>query len=172
MSGHHTIQQADEVTTLRGFLDHYRDTVRRQCGGLTTDQLATPLPPSTMTLGGLMKHLAYVEQWWFRTMLLGEQPSGVWADVDWEADEDWDWHSAGEQTPDELRALFDEEVAGADRAVEQALADGGMETVAVGRRHGAPVTLRWILVHMVEEYARHAGHADLLREHVDGSTRL
>lgn len=164
---------ADETTTLRAFLDHFRDTLRRQCAGLDATQLDTTVPPSTMTLGGMLKHLAYVEQWWFSVVLHGHEPSGVWADVDWAADGDWDWHSAVHDDPDQLRAWLDEAVVESDRLLDQALARGeGLEVRAARERHGTAPTLRWILVHMVEEYARHCGHADLIRETVDGATDL
>lgn len=164
---------ADEVTTLRGFLDHFRDTLRRQCSGIGADGLARTLPPSTVTLGGLLKHLAFVEHWWFSQVLHGNEPTGIWADVDWEADEDWDWHSAAHDSPDQLRTWLDEEIAAADARIDEALARGeGLDTRAVRARHGSAPTLRWILVHMVEEYARHCGHADLVRESVDGRTGL
>ena len=98
---------ADETTTLRAFLDHFRDTLRRQCAGIGADGLAWTLPPATMTLGGMLKHLTFVEQWWFSIVLHGHEPSGIWADVDWEADEDWDWHSAVHDSPDQLRTWLD-----------------------------------------------------------------
>lgn len=163
--------QADETTTLRAFLDHVRATLRRQCAGLDAAQLAQPLPPSTMTLGGMLKHLTFVEQWWFSIVLHGSDATGIWADVDWEADEDWDWHSAGQDDPDQLRAWLDEAIAESDRCVDEALARGeGLDVPAVRERRGETVSLRWILVHMIEEYARHCGHADLIRESVDGTT--
>lgn len=164
---------ADEVTTLRGFLDLFRDTLRRQCSGIGADGLDQTLPPSTMTLGGMLKHLAFVEQWWFSIVLHGHEPSGIWADVDWEADEDWDWHSAAHDSPDQLRAWLDEAIATSDRLVDEALARGeGLDLRAARERRGSAPTLRWILVHMVEEYARHCGHADLIRESIDGATDL
>ena len=164
---------ADEVTTLRAFLDQFRDTLRRQCSGIGADGLAWTLQPSTMTLGGMLKHLAYVEHWWFSQVLHGHEASGIWADVDWRADEDWDWHSAVHDSPDQLRTWLDEEIAAADARIEEALARGeGLEVRAVRERHGSAPTLRWILVHMVEEYARHCGHADLIRESIDGRTGL
>lgn len=164
---------ADEVTTLRAFLDLLRTTVRRQAEGLSAEQLAARLEPSTMTLGGLVKHLAYVEHWWFRVVLHGREATGLWADVDWSADEDWDWHSAADDTPDELLALLAEEAAAADRLIDEALAVDGLDTLAKRPRHGGKhASLRWILVHLVEEYARHAGHGDLVRESIDGRTRL
>lgn len=164
---------ADEVTTLRAFLDQFRDTLRRQCSGIGADGLAWTLQPSTMTLGGMLKHLAYVEHWWFSQVLHGHEASGIWADVDWRADEDWDWHSAVHDSPDQLRTWLDEEIAASDARIDAALARGeGLEVRAVRERHGSAPTLRWILVHMVEEYARHCGHADLIRESIDGRTGL
>lgn len=164
---------ADEVTTLRGFLDHFRDTLRRQCAGIGADGLARTLPPSTMTLGGMLKHLTFVEQWWFSIVLHGHDAAGIWADVDWEADEDWDWHSAADDSPDQLRSWLDEAIEASDRLVDEALARGeGLDLRAARERRGSAPTLRWILVHMVEEYARHCGHADLIRESIDGRTGL
>ena len=166
---------ADETSMLRGWIDYYRDTIRAQTGGLDADQLSATIPghPAVMTLGGMIKHLAFVEQWWFTIALHDRPPAGFWADVDWEADEDWDWSSARHDTPQELREMYDVEVARADTALDEALATGGLDQP--GRRprsDGSVATLRWIMVHMVEEYARHAGHADLLRESVDGTVEL
>ena len=163
---------ADEETMLLSFLDHFRDTVRRQTGGLDAAELATRLEPSTLTLGGLLKHLAFVEGFWFRYVLLGEDQAEPWASVDWRADPDWDHHSAADDSPEELRALLDAAVAAADAAVRAVLADGGVDALAVRERYGARPSLRWILVHMVEEYARHCGHADLIRESIDGAVDL
>jgi len=164
---------ADETTTLRSFVDYYRATIRRQCDGLTPEQLRTPHPPSTMTLAGMLKHLAYVEDFWFSVVLLGNEPAPPWDTVDWAADGDWDWNSALVDPPEELTTLFDDAVAASRTIVDDALAQPqGLDRQAVRARHGEQVTLRWILVHMVEEYSRHAGHADLLREALDGATDL
>lgn len=166
---------ADEVSMLRGFLDYYRDTLRAQTAGLDADQLAATIPghPAVMTLGGMLKHLTFVEQWWFTIALHDRPPVGFWADVDWDADEDWDWSSARHDTPEQLRAMYDEEVTRSDAALDEALAAGDLDQLARRRRrNGDAASLRWILVHMVEEYARHAGHADLLRESVDGTVDL
>lgn len=166
-------QQADETTTLRAFLDFFRDTLRRQCAGIGAEGLAQTLAPSTMTLGGMLKHLTFVEQWWFSIVLHGREASGIWADVDWDADEDWEWHSAAQDSPDQLRTWLDEAIAESDRCLEEALARGeGLDLPAARERRGETVSLRWILVHMVEEYARHCGHADLIRESIDGATDL
>lgn len=160
-------QSGDERATLLSFLDRHRDVLRRKCSGLTPAQLDTPHPPSTMTLGGMVKHLAYVENWWSTGVFLDRKPSEPWASVDWKADGDWDWHSAAGDSPEELWALYDAEVAAADRIYAAARLDD-----LAGRAHhhaaaGRP-NLRWILVHLIEEYARHNGHADLIRESIDG----
>ena len=163
----------DEVTTLRAFLDYHRDTLRWKADGLTQAQLSQRLEPSTMTLGGMVKHLALVESNWFEVVLAGGEYMPPFDGIDWSKDEDWDWDSAVEDTPEQLRALFDEAVARADRIVDEALAGPrGLDTPSVrpSRRSGNPYSLRWILVHMIEEYARHNGHADLIRESIDGRT--
>jgi hypothetical protein len=93
--------------------------------------------------------------------------------VDWDADRDWDWHSAAEDTPEQLRSLWQDAVARSRSLVVEALDDSGLDRRATGIPSSwgpeAP-SLRWILLHLVEEYARHVGHADLLRESVDGLT--
>jgi uncharacterized damage-inducible protein DinB len=162
----------DEVTTLRSFLTYHRQTLRLKCAGLTQEQLAQPLPPSDMTLGGMMKHLALVESSWFEEVFAGGTSMPPFDTVDWDADFDWDWHSAADDTPEELRALFDEAVRRSDAATDDALAAGGLdhESARLSPRTGQTFTLRWILVHMVEEYSRHNGHADLIRQSVDGQT--
>lgn len=166
---------ADEMTMLRSFLDYYRATILRQAEGLDAAQLATTLPPAEMTLGGMLKHLAFVESHWFDVVLRGASYPAPFDAVDWDADRDWDWHSAGEDAPEDLRALLRAAIDRADAATDEALAGAdGLDTPSVRRsRHSDEAfTLRWILVHMIEEYARHAGHADLIRESVDGETDL
>jgi len=162
--------QAGEADTLLGFLAFHRDTLRWKTSGLDAADLRRPLPPSSMTLGGLLKHLAYVEDNWWRVVWLGQERSEPWDAVDWSEDRDWDWHSAAGDSPDELRAGFDVAVARSDAIAAEALRSVGLDGTSVGtdRHTGEPFTLRWILVHLVEEYARHNGHADLLRENVDG----
>jgi uncharacterized damage-inducible protein DinB len=162
----------DEATTLRSFLTYHRDTFRWKCSGLTQEQLARSLPPSEMTLGGMMKHLAIVESSWFESVFSGGEYMPPFDTVDWDADRDWEWHSAKDDTPESLRALFDEAVRRADAVIDEALTRGGLdqESVRTSRREDSTFTLRWILVHMIEEYARHNGHADLIRESIDGQT--
>jgi len=160
---------ADEAATLLGFLDYQRATLAWKCGGLDAAGLRATVGASSMTLGGLLKHLAYVEESWFSQSLHGRDRQPPWDTVDWAADPDWDWHSAAGDSPAQLVALWQATVARSRSLVAEALADGGLGRLA--RRtwpDGRAPSLRWIVVHMIEEYARHNGHADLLRESVDG----
>jgi uncharacterized damage-inducible protein DinB len=162
----------DEMAMLRAFLDYHRDTLRLKTAGLTAEQLCATHPPSTMTLGGTLKHLALVEDNWFSVVLLGNEDAEPWRTVDWDADRDWEWHTAADDDPAWLRGLFDESVAASDRCIDTALADGGLDRLSVreSRHEEGHFSLRWILLHMIEEYARHNGHADLIRESIDGQT--
>ena len=157
-----------EWETLTGFLDYQRTTFAWKSANLTAAQLSQHLPPSSMTLGGLMKHLAYVEDDWFGRWLHDEPHDEPWASVDWAAEPDWEWESARADTPEALRALWLESVARARTAAERAFETGGLGWKT--RRtwpDGRSSSLRWVLTHMIEEYARHNGHADLLRESID-----
>ncbi|MDQ1438085.1 MAG: hypothetical protein QOK43_1714 [Acidimicrobiaceae bacterium] len=161
----------DETATLLGFLDYQRATMARKCEGLDAAGLGAKVGASAMTLGGLLKHLALVEDLWCSRFLHGNDRAAPWDTVDWDADRDWDWHSAAADTPEQLAALWHDAVDRSRSLVAQALADGGLDQLA--RRtwpDGSAPSLRWILVHLIEEYARHNGHADLLRESVDGAT--
>ena len=160
-----------EAETLVSFLDYHRDTLRLKTDGLDAAQLDQRLAPSSMTLGGMLKHLAYVEDWWVNQVFAHQPVPEPWASVDWSADGDWDWHSAVEDTPEELRALFDASVATSRRITAEALrSPEGLDTPASRptRDPDRRPTLRWVVVHLLEEYARHNGHADLLRESIDG----
>jgi uncharacterized damage-inducible protein DinB len=161
----------DETATLMGFLDFHRATLAWKCAGLDADALRATTAASSMTLGGMLKHLAYVEDLWSSRWLHGRDPQPPWDTVDWKADQDWDWHSAAGDTPEQLHALWRDAVERSRSLVAEALADSGLDQLA--RRtwpDGRAPSLRWILVHLIEEYARHNGHADLLRESVDGLT--
>ncbi len=162
---------AGETATLLGFLDFQRATLTWKCAGLDAAGLSATIAASSITLGGMLKHLAYVEEWWFSEVLHGRDPEPPWSSVDWDADPDWDWHSAAGDTPGQIHGLWQDTVARSQTRVAEALADGGLERPA--RRawpDGRAPSLRWILVHMIEEYARHNGHADLIRESLDGLT--
>ena len=106
----------DEIANLSRFLDEQREVLRHKAGGLDPDGLRRTLPPSDLTLGGMVKHLAFVEDWWFRRTLLDDQDA-FWAAVDWDADHDWEWHSAADDGPDELWARYDAAVARSREAV-------------------------------------------------------
>ena len=161
-----------EAETLLAFLDYHRETLRMKSDGLDAAQLDQRLEPSTLTLGGLLKHLAYVEDSWINQVFADNPPPEPWASVDWKADRDWELHSAADDTPEQLRSLYDESVATSDRILHETLAHpSALEQLSrrtfrkdPSRRHN----LRWILVHLIEEYARHNGHADLIRESIDG----
>jgi uncharacterized damage-inducible protein DinB len=160
---------ADETATLLGFLEYHRATLEWKCSGLDAGGLAATVGASPITLGGMLKHLAYVEDAWCSWRLHGRDRQLPWDAVDWAADPDWDWHSAAEDSPEQLRALWREAAARSRSLIAEALADGGLERPT--RRalsDGSTPSLRWVLVHLIEEYARHNGHADLLRESVDG----
>ncbi len=163
---------ASEAETLVSFLDYHRDIIRLKTDGLDAEQLDQRLEPSAMTLGGMLKHLAYVEDWWFNQVYADQPAPEPFASVDWNADGDWDWHSAAEDSPEELRALYDEMVAASDRVLHEAFAHpSALETLSRRTFRSDPnrsYNLRWVLVHMIEEYARHCGHADLIRESIDG----
>jgi uncharacterized damage-inducible protein DinB len=161
----------DETATLLGFLEFQRATLAWKCAGLDGPALRQAVAPSSMTLGGMLKHLAYVEDWWFSRVLLGQSHGSPWDAVDWDADPDWDWHSAAEDSPEQLWTLWQDALARSRSTLTQALARGGVEQLArfVDPRGESP-SVRFILFHLIEEYARHVGHADLLREAVDGLT--
>ncbi len=164
----------DEVAMLRSFLDHYRATIRLQASGLTDAQLDQALAPSDLTLGGMLKHLAFVEDYWFSYHLMAHEPAPPWDTAPWDADPDWDWHSASSTPHAELDALLATAIARSDECLDAALsADPELDRPVARPRdpaHGGTATVRWVLVHMVEEYCRHAGHADLIRQSLDGAT--
>lgn len=159
---------APEFETLTGFLDTHRDIFARRVSNL--DDLTPRIPghPTTMSLGGLLKHLAFVETYWFTYVLGGEDPGEPWASADWETDPDWDWHSAADDSPEDLHRLWQASVDQSRTRVDQVARQHSLDhTVSAPDRSGH-VSLRWILVHMIAEYARHNGHADLVREQIDG----
>lgn len=163
---------AGEAATLIGFLDFQRATLEWKTRGLGGSGLHARLHPTAMTLAGLLKHLAWVEDFWFTHTAGRSGMPQPWTAVDWDADPDWEWSSAQEDDPAELRSTWEAAVARSRAVIADLLADprqglDGTHPAWGGRQE---VSLRWILVHMVEEYARHNGHADLLREAVDGQT--
>jgi uncharacterized damage-inducible protein DinB len=159
-----------ETETLVGFLDYQRATLAYKTGGLDAPAMAVRIAASTLTLAGIVHHLAWVEQYWFAEVLHGRDRSPYWAGVDFTADPDWDWRRALEMDPSAVHAVWQRACDESRRALSEALTAGGLDQRAAGRPGGSDIpSLRWILVHMIEEYARHNGHADLLRETIDGS---
>ena len=126
---------------------------------------------STITLGGLLKHLAHVEDSHFARPWLGAPVGAPWDAVDWDTDPGWDHASAASDTPEQLRTLWRESVARSRAVVDRALAEGGPDRPGTyATRSGEHPSLRRILLDLIEEYARHVGHADLIRGSVDGLT--
>ena len=122
-----------------------------------------------MTLGGILKHMAYVENRWFSDWLMGREKLSPWCEVDWSQDRDWDWNSAVNDLPENLLKLWFDACALSRLNVLSALEMGNLGQLAKRTwPNGEAPSLRWILVHMIEEYARHNGHADLFREAIDG----
>ncbi|MFB9775909.1 DinB family protein [Brevibacterium otitidis] len=157
-----------ELEVLTGFIDFSRSVLLRKTEGLSDQQLRTALAPSTMTLAGMLTHMAFVEDYWFGFRVAGRAPTEPWATAPWESNNDWDWDLAADIPTAEARALFADSLA-RSREITAGLADLSAP-VAKPAREGEAWNVRWVLVHMIEEYSRHLGHADLIREHLDGST--
>ena len=157
-----------ELDQLTAFLDLQRATMLLKCEGLTREQLAQPHPPSTLTLGGLLNHLALVEDSWFRERFAGGPEDERWAGIDWDADPDYEFRTAADVEPDELRRRY-EEACARSRAIVAAAES--LDQLSVQKRgNGEHFDLRWTMLHLIEETARHVGHADLIRESIDGVT--
>ena len=145
------------------FLDFQRETILWKASDLGLEQLTWPYAPSTMSLLGMIKHLAFVERYWFQEVLAGEAVDYPWT----EADPDADWRIETDEDADGIRALYLGEV-GKSRAIAAGMSWDDVAKGGAGERAGT--TLGWVLTHMVEETARHVGHADLIRERIDGAT--
>ena len=155
-----------EVETLLGVLDYQRATFAWKCDGLSDEQLGKGLHPTAMTLGGMLQHLARVEDGWFSDVVAEGGPQEPWAGMAWAAE----WEGFRASTGEALRRSWSDSVERSRQVVAAELAAGGLDgTHPAWGGQGRP-SLRWVLVHMIEEYARHNGHADLLREALDGET--
>ncbi|MCX4554360.1 DinB family protein [Streptomyces sp. NBC_01387] len=158
-----------EAAAVIGALERQRATLAWKCSGLDATGMQATVGASTITLGGLLKHLAHVEDSHFARLWLGSSVGAPWNTVDWDTFPDWDYHSAAKDTPEQLLTLWQESVARSRAIVDKALSAGGLDQVgAYVTRSGEHPNLRRILLDLVEEYARHVGHADLIRESVDG----
>jgi uncharacterized damage-inducible protein DinB len=154
---------AQEREMLDAWLDYHRATLAVKCEGLTDDQLrARAVPPSSLSLLGLVRHMGEVERSWFRRVLSGEQaPPRYYSDEN----QDGDFDDVADAGVAEAFGYWRDECA---HARERVAAAPSLDVTGTGRR-GERYSLRWIMVHMIEEYARHNGHADLLRERIDGT---
>ncbi|MEV0248232.1 DUF664 domain-containing protein [Nocardia sp. NPDC050712] len=158
-----------EVEHLVGALERLRATFRWKAGGLDVAGLGVRVGASALTLGGLLKHLARVEDECFGTKLNGTPLGPPWDGADWDAEPEWDFTSAAEDSPEQLYALWDATVERSRATLDSALARGGLEQRAhISERIGSAVSARRLVCDLIEEYGRHTGHADLLREAVDG----
>jgi hypothetical protein len=155
---------SDERHILAGYLDWHRQTLLFKCAGLTAGQLKTAaVEPSNLTLLGLVRHMAEVERWWFRRRAAGVEVGDLFCS---EESEDGDFDDIETADPEADFATYLREC---DLARE-AVADLPLDHTFFHPRRGVRISLRWVYVHMIEEYARHNGHADLLRERIDGVT--
>ncbi|MGY1713437.1 DinB family protein [Geodermatophilus sp. SYSU D01106] len=161
-------ETGDETTLLSAYLAYQRETVLQKTEGLSREQMGRTHPPSSLTLAGLLYHLALVEESWAVERFSGGPELPPWDGVDWDATPDWEFDAALDLEPDALRERYREACRRTDAVVAAA---GSLDALsAVPLRNGNRFSLRWMLLHLVEETARHAGHADLLREAVDGAT--
>jgi len=156
-----------EAELLGQYLDYQRATVLAKTEGLDSAKLRYQHAPSSLTLGGMLYHLALVEESWMEDRFLGLPEREPWIGVDWDTDPDWEFHAAARLEPDELRQRYGDACDRSRQAVTEAasLDQQSVRTLRDGRHF----SLRWVLLHLIEETARHAGHADLLREAIDGS---
>jgi hypothetical protein len=153
----------DERALLDGFLDWNRQTLLWKCSGLTADQLKIVAAPSTLTLLGLVRHLTDVEQWWFNVRAAG-QPEHPLYGTDENPDGDFD-DIAGADAEADIAAYRAQWQASRD-----AVAPLSLDHTFWHPRYEKQISVRWVYLHMLEEYARHNGHADLIRERIDGAT--
>jgi len=158
-----------EVEHLLGMLERLRATFRWKADGLDAAGLGQRLGVSSLTLGGLLKHLAFVEDYTFTVKLRQQAPGEPWQSADWDADPDWEFHSAASDAAEQLYGIWDGAVERSRVRLRAALAEGGLSGLAeLHDENGQHVSVRRLVCDLVEEYGRHTGHADLLREAVDG----
>jgi hypothetical protein len=160
------VAATDELTTLMSFLGHQRAFLERKAVGLTEAQARiASCPPSDLTLLGLIRHVGEVERYWAKNSFAGlETGSLYYGEAHPEGDPDGDFHAPKDATIAEALEVWRDEAANADEIYRVANLDD------IERSDRAFYSLRWILIHLIEEYARHLGHADLLREAIDGET--
>jgi uncharacterized damage-inducible protein DinB len=155
-----------ERELLGQYLDFQRATVLAKTEGLSREQMARRHAPSALTLAGLLYHLALVEESWLEERFLGLPVREPWIGVDFAADPEWEFRTSAELEPEQLRERYRQACERSRQAAAQA---DTLDQLSVAPLHdGRRFTLRWVLLHLLEETARHAGHADMLREAIDG----
>ena len=160
-------QTTSERDALGQYLDYQRETILLKADGLTRQQLGQKIPTSDLTLAGILYHLALNEESWLEVRFLGLPEREDWQGIDWEADPDYEFRTALAREPDWLRRRYRE---ACDRARQAVASADSLDQLSVDTlSDGEPFTLRWVLLHLIEETARHAGQADLLREAIDGT---
>jgi uncharacterized damage-inducible protein DinB len=162
---------ANEVETLRGFLNYQRATLKWKSEGLTQNQMNVCVAKSAITLGGLLKHMTFVENEWFWRWVGDNDRLEPWLSADFTNEPDWEFTSASDESVETLVSNWKDSIDLSESILEESLQTGGLDQLAKRKwPSGESPSLRWILVHMIEEYARHNGHADFIREAIDGST--
>ncbi|MEV8373622.1 DUF664 domain-containing protein [Kribbella sp. NPDC056861] len=160
-----------EEEHLLGALDRMRTTFRWKADGLDAAGLRHRIGASTLTIGGLLKHLAAQEDYMFTVKFRGEPMGPPWSENGWDGDNDWEFSSAATDSPEQLYALWDDAVARSRATTAAALANGGLDQPAdISWPDGRHASLRRLIFDKLEEYGRHTGHCDLLREAIDGRT--
>ena len=149
------------------FLDYHRALLIDKASGLTDEQLHTTVAPSSLTLGGLINHMAVVEDSWFTDDIAGNPVPEPWASAPWDEDPDWELTSAPSVPRDELFQRYRDAIERSNAVLAEVEDLGHLSSKT--DRNDEPWSIRWILIHMIEETARHCGHADFIRESLDGS---
>lgn len=156
-----------DLVVLSQYLDYQRETMLSKTDGLTRQQLAHKHPPSELTLAGLLYHLSLVEEDWMEVRFAGLPDREPWASVDWDSDPNWEFRTAAQLEPEQLQSRYRQACEHSRHIVSNAAALDQLSVRAL--RDGRHFSLRWVLLHLIEETARHAGHADFLREAIDGT---
>ena len=160
-----------EIEHLVAALDRLRTTFRWKADDLDAAELQAHVGASSLTLGGLLKHLAAVEDYTFTKKLTGDPIGAPWDTTGWDGSNDWEFASAAKDTPEQLYAYWDGAVERSRARLDAALANGGLDQlIHISMPDGRHASLRRLVCDLIEEYGRHTGHADLLREAVDGRT--
>jgi len=157
---------AAEREMLAQYFDFQHQALLDKAAGLTQAQLAWRHAPSYLSIGGILNHIALVEDSWLQTQFLGLPDREPWAGVDWDADPNWEFRTAADLSPERLRQRYLDACA---RSLTLLRTTDLNQLSATPRRDGQHFSLRWVILRLTAEAARHAGHADLIREAIDGT---